>query len=337
MFDAKTFDAKTFDAKRLLDAVVGALSEGAAAVGQGSQNLTGQAGQALQAARESQAGAIAGQVLGQAVQGVKDAGQRLDQSTGLRAGLDNAAAQAAGVKSADELVQKAREFMGQNPGLTQGALAGVAGLLLTTRKGRGLAAKVAGLGGLALVGGLAYKAFQNHQAGQPLLDVTPSGDRGAPTLPRSEPAAPAASAAPGASAAPSASAAPLDESRFHPVSATEDDALLYLRAMVAAAASDGQVDAHERERLTKGLEQAGIDAQATGWLDRELAAPATVDELAAGVQTPEKAAQVYAAARVAINADTMQEREFLRQLAEALDLDAALRAQVDAAAGDIRG
>ena len=102
--------------------------------------------------------------------------------------------------------------------------------------------------------------------------------------------------------------------------------------MVAAAAADGRMDEAERARITAALLQAGIDAEASRWLERELADPATVDELAEPVETPEKAAQVYAAARVAIDPDTMQEREFLRQLAEALDLDPQLMAHIDAAA-----
>ncbi len=77
--------------------------------------------------------------------------------------------------------------------------------------------------------------------------------------------------------------------------------------------------------------QAGIDAEASRG-SRRARDPATVDELAEPVETPEKAAQVYAAARVAIDPDTLQEREFLRQLAEALDLDPGLKAHIDAAA-----
>ena len=87
-------------------------------------------------------------------------------------------------------------------------------------------------------------------------------------------------------------------------------------AMVAAATADGQVDADERARLLKGMAEAGIDPDATRWLQEELASPADAEELAAPVNTPEKAAQVYAAARIAIDPDTMQEREFLRQLAK---------------------
>lgn len=305
------------DAKRLLDALIGALSQGGT---QGAPALSERAGQALEAVKGSEAGTLIAEVLGQATQGLREATQQVDRRSGFSADLDHAVAKATGGQSTDELLHKAKEFVGQNPGLAQAALAGVAGLLLTSRKGRGIAANIAGLGGLALVGGLAYKAFQNHQAGQPLLSGAGQGAA------QSVPSLPAGS---GLRPAP-------DERSFHPVSATEDDVLLFVRTMVAAAAADGRIDAQERARLIRSLEQAGIDPQATGWLDSELGAPASVDELAAGVETPEKAAQVYTAARVAISADTLQEREFLRQLAEALDLDPNLRAQIDAAAETIR-
>ena len=64
-----------------------------------------------------------------------------------------------------------------------------------------------------------------------------------------------------------------------------------------------------------------------------MTSPADVEELAALVNDPEKAAQVYAAARIAIDPDTIQEREFLHQLAEALDLDPSARAQIDETVG----
>jgi uncharacterized membrane protein YebE (DUF533 family) len=211
--------------------------------------------------------------------------------------------------SVGELAAKAKDFIARNPGLAEAALMSIAGLLLRSPKGRGIARGIAGLGGLAVVGGLAYQAFRNHEAG--------AGRSGA-----------------GADAAmsPAKIAALAGAAGFDPAQASEDDALLFARAMVAAAAADGRMDEAERVRITAALLQAGIDAEATRWLERELADPASVDELAEPVETPEKAAQVYAAARVAIDPDTMQEREFLRQLAEALDLDPQLRAHIDAAA-----
>ena len=51
------------------------------------------------------------------------------------------------------------------------------------------------------------------------------------------------------------------------------------------------------------------------------------------VNEPEIADQVYAAARISIEPDTIQEREFLHQIADALDLDPEVRAQIDETAG----
>ncbi|MEH3145677.1 MAG: DUF533 domain-containing protein [Methylobacterium frigidaeris] len=101
----------------------------------------------------------------------------------------------------------------------------------------------------------------------------------------------------------------------------DEEATLMLRAMVAATAADGVIDARERERLQAAIAEAGIGVPERQWLDRELEDPASIDEIADRIGTPEKAARLYAAARLAIDPDTMQERTFLRMLAEALDLD----------------
>ena len=68
------------------------------------------------------------------------------------------------------------------------------------------------------------------------------------------------------------------------------------------------------------------------FLAAEIANPATVAELAAGIASPEEALQVYTAARIAVDSDTPEEQAFLASLAGALGIDAGLAAQVDAAA-----
>jgi uncharacterized membrane protein YebE (DUF533 family) len=120
------------------------------------------------------------------------------------------------------------------------------------------------------------------------------------------------------------------------VSQTEDDALLLLRTMVAAASADGQVDELERARIIKGMSEAGIDPQSREWLENEFASPADVDALADRVNDPDTASQVYAAARITIDPDTLQEREFLRRLADSLDLDDAVIKEIDASVVDLR-
>ncbi|WP_375455090.1 DUF533 domain-containing protein [uncultured Methylobacterium sp.] len=156
------------------------------------------------------------------------------------------------------------------------------------RARRGPAAAAA-LGGLALIGGLAFRALRGT--------------------------APAASDGP-AAAVPASAEGPA----FADV--PEDEARLMLRAMVAATVADGLVDAAERRRLDEAMAAAGLDRDGRAWLERELAEPAGIDEIADAVDDPEVAARIYAAAALAIDLDTMQERQFLKMLAEALDVPA---------------
>lgn len=229
---------------------------------------------------------------------------------GMRQQLEQNVRQLSG-QSPEQLLQKAKDLAAQHPGLTQAALVGLAGLLFKGRKKGKLTGNLVKLGGLAVIGGLAYRAYQNQQSSKELSSTS------------------GAAQAVGDGMANQEVLRPPERSRFHPVSQTEDDALLFLKTMVAAAAADGHIDENERARIVKGLMEAGIDPDSSRWLETEMASPADVEELAGTVNDPDKAAQVYAAARIAIDPDTIQEREFLHQLAEALDLDPSIRRQID--------
>jgi Uncharacterized protein conserved in bacteria len=222
-------------------------------------------------------------------------------------------------ESLSPVLDRARDLATRHPALTQAALLGLAGLMFGRRKRGGISGRIATLGGLAVIGGLAYKAYQSQTSAKP-VPATADGTQGA---------APAGDANQGLIELP-------QTSRFHPISQSEDDAMRFLRTMVAAAAADGQIDAIERIRIVRGLTEAGIDPEASRWLDREMESPVTVDEIADGVEDPEKAAQVYAAALLAIDPDTLQEHEFLRQLAEALDLDPKLKVQIEETIAAVR-
>jgi uncharacterized membrane protein YebE (DUF533 family) len=114
----------------------------------------------------------------------------------------------------------------------------------------------------------------------------------------------------------------------------EDEARIMLRAMVAATLADGQIDADERRRLDAAVRAAGIERDGAAWLEAEIADPADVDEIAERVRTPEQATRIYSAVRLSVLADTLQEREFLKMLATALDVprEAVVRieAEIDA-------
>ncbi len=246
-----------------------------------------------------------GQVLGQATQGVKEGAGRIDEATGASRHARDAVGQATG-KNPDELLEQLKELVRNNQ-LGAGAVAGgLGGVLLGTKAGRSLATSALKLGGLALIGGLAYKALQNYQQGRP-----PLGGQG-----------------PGASALIEAPRG----SGFEAEAVTNDSALLYIRAMIAAAAADGRIDAAEQQKMLGSLQQAGIDRGAEEFLANELNNPATADDLVRAVQTEVEAVQVFTAARVAIDLDTQEEHQFLVSLAQGLGLDGNLVAHIDAEA-----
>ncbi len=173
--------------------------------------------------------------------------------------------------------------------------------LVRSRQGSTIAA-TAVLGGVALIVGLALKALPGGEA-------SPGPDHGSP-----------------AAGEPASAPTPFDHADIG-----EDEARTMLRAMVAATMADGLMDQAERTRLHSALATAKIGPAGQAWLDGELAEPASVDALAAGVSGPEQAARIYAAARLAIDPDTLQERQFLKMLAEALDVPSDAVARLDRA------
>ncbi|MFO1169547.1 MAG: DUF533 domain-containing protein [Hyphomicrobiaceae bacterium] len=294
-----------FDAKKLLDTMVASKAQPAEGEPGTSGNVLGDLLGKLQQGAGGQGGLggfadMAKQVLGQATGGVKDAAGKIDQSTGAGAKIDDLVKQLSGGQGSADLIARAKDMISKNPAAA-GALATVlGGLLIGTKTGRGLSWDAAKLGGLVLVGGLAYKAYQNYQAGKPPLEVG-SGPEAAPA-----------------------------GSGFSAEQQSQENAALYLRAMIAAAAADGTIDQSERQKIIGGFTQVGMDGEATQFLEREFANPASVRDLAAAARTPEVRAQVYTAARMTIDPDQPAERRFLGDLEGALGLDHALVDHIDA-------
>ncbi len=243
---------------------------------------------------------ILGQVLGQATQGARDGATRIGEATGAR----DALGKATGGLSGDDILAKLKDLVQQNQLGAGAAVGGLGGLVLGTKAGRAMAGSAIKLGALALIGGLAYQAIQNYQQGKPALTGADA------FIPQQAP----------------------DGSGFEPEAVTNETAALYIRAMIAAAAADGRIDAAEQAKIMGGLNQAGIGADARAFLQNELNNPATAADLAAGCKTPEQAVQVFTAARFAIELDEQGEADFLNELAGALGLDANLAQHIDATA-----
>ncbi|GGA86270.1 hypothetical protein GCM10011521_25960 [Arenimonas soli] len=106
-----------------------------------------------------------------------------------------------------------------------------------------------------------------------------------------------------------------------------EQAMHLLRSMITAAHADGLMDADERAAILDRARAAGLDTDELQMLDAEMRAPFTLDQLA--VRTPVALRQeTYAAALVAITADTQEERAFLDRLGAALDLNQDTRREL---------
>ncbi len=211
---------------------------------------------------------------------------------------------------APDLMARARDMLGgvtgNLPGGFGGGMAGgvaagaITSLLLGSKGGREFAGEALKLGAAAALGGIAYRAYSNYRAGQPV---------GANT---------ASASVPSVRPAPLPAATPANE-----------QALLLVRAMIAAALSDGTLDDTERQTIMGRLEAAGINADELHFLDAEIARPWSPGQFAAAAPNPEQRAEIYLASALAIDADTDAERTYLRYLAASLSLDDKLIAHLE--------
>ena len=113
-------------------------------------------------------------------------------------------------------------------------------------------------------------------------------------------------------------------------SAETDEALLMLRAMIAAAKADGAIDAEERSRIAAQLDDAGLSPAARDTVLADFDKPLTPAALAKLASDPMLAAQLYAAAVVGAGEIAAAERAWLDEFAKALKLDRAAAAAIEA-------
>ncbi|MDD7911711.1 MULTISPECIES: tellurite resistance TerB family protein [Pseudovibrio] len=247
-----------------------------------------------------------------------DPKQLVDQFLGSGALGGGQNAQSGGAGGA---MQQGQNYLKNNAGgLAGGALAGgLAGLLLGSKKGRKLGKKAVTYGGLALVGGLAYKAYTNWQSNQGTSQGGP-----APTPPSAGP-----------SSAGNAAALPdLSGTSFEPAAAPGGEnqmALNVLIAMIQAAKADGHVDAQEQAHIFEQIDRLGLGMEEKAFIMDELRAPLDIDKVVNAATTPELAMELYTASRLTIEPDHPAEQAYLQMLAARLGLEPALTAELEKA------
>ena len=184
-----------------------------------------------------------------------------------------------------------------------GLAGAVAGGLLTSKSGRKIGKQALQVGGMAAIAGLAYAAWQRHQRGTAVAaEAQPSPHR-------------------------------LRDAGFLPAAAPERTGgeldLALFRAMVAAARSDGRLDVAERRTLFDHIAKQGLGEVERAELFGEIERPVTLEEVVAAATTRQRAVEIYAASRLAIEADSAAERGYLALLAARLGLDDALVASIE--------
>lgn len=185
-------------------------------------------------------------------------------------------------------------------GFAGGLAGGLASNLLTTKKGRKLGGKALKMGSIAAVGAMAYGAFQKYNS-----------SRSAASLPVQQQAAPALSPAPEGSA-------------FLPAqndtAAQQNLSMTLVRAMIAAARSDGRLDAKESQEIFQRMEALDLKADERDLLIQEMGKPVDMDAIVQSAVSPEIAAEIYLASVLAIDVDTVEEQSYLGMLAARMRL-----------------
>lgn len=180
-------------------------------------------------------------------------------------------------------------------GLAGGAAAGgIMALLMGNKSARKFAGKAATYGGAALLGGLAYKAFQNwqHNSSNQTDPVNASN-----------------------------TASALDERAFVSSDVMQPAfEMLLIKAMIAAAKADGHIDADEQRRIFRAVEEMSLSNEMKGMVFDLLQQQISVEELVRGIDKVEQKTELYLASCLAINPDHPSEKAHLDHLAAALEL-----------------
>lgn len=210
------------------------------------------------------------------------------------------------LKSGTSLLESKRSPMdgASSPGLghlgTAIAAGGVLGLLLGTKRGRSIGGSALKYGSVAALGAVAFRAYSQWQA-QQAEQASPSGATGlsARTV------------------------------NLLPAPEVETHSRAILKALIAAAKSDGHLDERELRLIDAEMVRLQTDASERAWLTAELQRPLDPAEVARSATTPELATEMYLASLLVIDDSSFMERAYLDELARQLKLPAALQAELE--------
>lgn len=209
-------------------------------------------------------------------------------------------------QGAGEIAGKARAAWDGQSTMTKGAVAGGLLAVLLSGNARRLVGTGAKVGGAALIGGLAFKAYEDWKKGKSIAEAKGEGPVALPE--------------------PSDAFLPSDQTAADTLSTR------LLQAMIAAAKADGQITPAERARIADTLPQLGLGPEAQDLIAAELDTPLDIGAIAALAESEEQATEIYAASLLAIDPDGAAEKGYLAMLAARLRLDPGLVEHLNARA-----
>lgn len=200
-----------------------------------------------------------------------------------------------------------KQSSSENPlgGFGGGAVMGGAlGLLLGNKKFRKMGGSLAGYGGAAALGALAFKTYQDWQKRQ----TTPHAGATSGTAPT-----------------------PASPLRLTDVETPlmEQHSRAMLAAMIAAAKADGHIGPEEKALIEAEVQRLSSSESDRRWVHEELDKPSDPAAIAALAQSPEMATEIYLASLLVTGQDSFMERAYLDELARALQLDPSLKTDLE--------
>ena len=109
----------------------------------------------------------------------------------------------------------------------------------------------------------------------------------------------------------------------------EEHSHAILRALIAAAKADGRIDESEKQMISTEIGRHTDDPQLQQWLDDEVAKPLDAYEVAQSATDPAMASEMYLASVMLVDDQQDAERNYLDELAAALQIDAQLQVHLE--------
>ena len=109
---------------------------------------------------------------------------------------------------------------------------------------------------------------------------------------------------------------------------SRQQAVLLIRAMVAASNADGLIDKTERKAIMGRLFEAGLGEEDRDFVERELAEPPQIETLIPLIRAADLNEQAYVASLLAIEVDTPSESDYVNYLRLQLGIDERMAEKV---------